>query len=105
MVDACMRSLHATGWINFRIPGHVGFVCLLPSLARLAPISLPRPHFIDYEPGIHYSISDAKWDDGHQLGAISSPIKQVHDRIDGEFIQTWILNWWSPPEHIAQPGE
>ena len=55
MVDACMRSLRHSGWLNFRMRCLlVSFACyqlwldwrrLTPAMARL---------FLDYEPGIHY---------------------------------------------------
>ena len=55
MVDACMRSLLHSGWLNFRMR------CMLVSFATyqlwldwrpLTPV-LARA-FLDYEPGIHY---------------------------------------------------
>ena len=56
MVDACMRCLHETGWINFRMRA------MLMSFAayhlwlhwRPAGLHLARL-FVDYEPGIHWS--------------------------------------------------
>ena len=56
MVDACMRALHQTGWINFRMRA------MLVSFAsyhlwlhwRQTAVFLAR-HFLDYEPGIHFS--------------------------------------------------
>jgi deoxyribodipyrimidine photo-lyase len=55
MVDACMRCLHQTGWLNFRMR------CMLASFAtfnlwldwRAIKGHLARC-FLDYEPGIHY---------------------------------------------------
>lgn len=54
-VDACMRALHKSGWINFRMR------CMLVSFASYN-LWLSWKHFgpalaklfIDYEPGIHY---------------------------------------------------
>ena len=56
MVDACMRALHETGWINFRMRA------MLMSFAsnhlwlhwRPTAIHLAK-HFLDFEPGIHFS--------------------------------------------------
>jgi hypothetical protein len=55
MVDACMRSLLHSGWLNFRMRAMlVSFACydLWLDWRPLAPI-LARC-FLDYEPGIHY---------------------------------------------------
>ena len=63
-------------------------------------------HFIDYEPGIHYSqFQMQSGTTGINSVRIYSPIKQVHDQDpDGEFIKTWIPELRGvPPEHIAQP--
>eukprot|EP00977_Amphora_coffeiformis_P001951 scaffold370_cov176-Amphora_coffeaeformis.AAC.28 len=54
-VDACMRCLHAHGWLNFRMRAMlVSFASynLWLDWKRLAP-HLARV-FLDYEPGIHY---------------------------------------------------
>jgi deoxyribodipyrimidine photo-lyase len=55
LVDACVRALHATGWINFRMRAMlVSFYChdLWMDWRHLAPW-LGR-HFLDLEAGIHY---------------------------------------------------
>ena len=55
MVDACMRALRHTGWLNFRMR-HDGF---LFQLSPLASLEGNRPYlgglFPDFEPGIHFS--------------------------------------------------
>ena len=54
-VDACMRCLHAHGWLNFRMRAMlVSFATynLWLDWKRIAP-HLARV-FLDYEPGIHY---------------------------------------------------
>ena len=55
LVDACMRCLKATGWINFRMRAMlVSFLCHhLDCDWRLGVYHLARL-FLDYEPGIHY---------------------------------------------------
>jgi deoxyribodipyrimidine photo-lyase len=55
LVDACMRCLQATGWINFRMRAMlVSFLChYLMQDWRSGVHHLARL-FLDYEPGIHY---------------------------------------------------
>ena len=54
--DACMRSLRATGWINFRMRAMMqsvaSYTLWLPW--RVTGAHLAR-QFLDYEPGIHWS--------------------------------------------------
>ena len=54
--DACMRSLIATGWINFRMRGMLqsvaSYTLWLPW--QMTGLHLARS-FLDYEPGIHWS--------------------------------------------------
>ncbi len=55
-LDACMRSLRATGWLNFRMRAMVmsfaSYNLWLPW--RATGLHLARM-FTDYEPGIHWS--------------------------------------------------
>ena len=54
LVDACMRSLAATGWLTFRMR-HGDELCRLYLwLDWQAPALHLAEHFTDYEPGIHY---------------------------------------------------
>lgn len=92
-VDACMRSLNATKWINFRARAMlVSFASYALNLdwRRFAP-HLART-FLDYEPGIHYS--QLQMQSGTTHGSpprIYNPIKQsVEKDPTGEFIRRWI---------------
>jgi len=77
-VDACMRSLNATKWLNFRARAMlVSFASYALNLdwRRFAP-HLART-FLDYEPGIHYS--QLQMQSGTTLGSIPriyNPVKQ-----------------------------
>ena len=93
IVDASMRALRSTGWLNFRMRA------MLVSFAsyhlwlhwRETSLFLAR-QFVDYEPGIHYC--------QHQMQSgvtginsirIYSPVKQGMDQDpDGTFIKRWI---------------
>ena len=93
MVDACMRALRATGWLNFRMRA------MLMSFAsyhlwlhwRQPALHLARL-FTDYEPGIHYSqVQMQSGTTGINAIRIYNPIKQGFDQDpDGVFIRQWI---------------
>ncbi len=120
LVDAAMRSLHANGWINFRMRAMlVSFASYhlwldwrqtAPHLARL---------FTDYEPGIHFSQFQMQSGvTGINTLRIYNPIKQSMDHDpEGKFIrryvpelssvsQQWIHEPWrlpEPPPLYAKP--
>ena len=92
-VDACMRSLNESKWINFRARAMlVSFASYALNLdwRRFAP-HLART-FLDYEPGIHYS--QLQMQSGTTYGSpprIYNPIKQSLEKDpSGEFIRRWI---------------
>lgn len=92
-VDACMRSLADSGWINFRMRA------MLMSFAsynlwlhwRLTGLHLAR-EFIDYEPGIHWSQSQMQSGvTGINAVRIYNVVKQSVDQDpDGAFIRRWV---------------
>ena len=93
MVDACMRSLRATGWLNFRMRA------MLVSFAsyhlwlhwRPTGLFLAR-QFLDYEPGIHWSqMQMQSGTTGINTLRIYSPSKQAQDQDpQGLFIRRWV---------------
>jgi deoxyribodipyrimidine photo-lyase len=52
-VDACMRCLVATGYINFRMRGYGGFF-LRSIYGKIGVSYIFARAILDYEPGIHY---------------------------------------------------
>ncbi len=107
LIDAVMRCLAETGWINFRMRAmimsfasyHLWLHWRKPSL-HLARV------FTDYEPGIHYSQCQMQSGvTGINTVRIYSPIKQVADQDpDGHFIRQWVPELEGVPrEHIAEP--
>ncbi len=107
MIDACMRYLNATGWLNFRMRA------MLVSFAsyhlwldwRQTALHLAR-QFLDYEPGIHYSqIQMQSGTTGMNSIRIYNPIKQGMDQDpDGTFIRKWVPELKDiPKQFIHQP--
>jgi len=92
-VDACMRSLNATKWLNFRARA---MVVSFASYALNLDWRGFGPHlasnFLDYEPGIHYS--QLQMQGGTTTGSttrIYSPLKQsVEKDPSGDFIRLWV---------------
>ncbi len=107
MVDACMRALHQTGWINFRMRAMlVSFASYHLWLHWREPAIYLARLFLDYEPGIHYSqIQMQSGVTGINTVRIYSPIKQVTDQDpQGIFIRRFVPELADVPDkHLAQP--
>ena len=107
MVDACMRSLCTTGWLNFRMRA------MLVSFAsyhlwlhwRPTGLFLAR-QFLDFEPGIHWSqMQMQSGTTGINTLRIYSPTRQAleHDP-QGEFIRRWLPELANLPlPYLAEP--
>jgi deoxyribodipyrimidine photo-lyase len=107
MVDACMRCVQATGWLNFRMRA------MLMSFAshhlwlhwRPTAVFLGR-HFLDFEPGIHFSQAQMQSaTTGINAVRIYSPAKQALDQDPhGHFIKTWVPELAGvPTSWLAEP--
>ncbi len=93
MVDASMRCLEATGWLNFRMRAMLAtFVAFaLWQDWRAAALHLAR-YFLDFEPGIHYAQFQMQAGlTGYHPLRIFNPIVQAqrHDP-DGSFVRQWL---------------
>jgi deoxyribodipyrimidine photo-lyase len=93
MVDACMRSLNATGWLNFRMRAMlVSFAAYHLWLHWREPgLHLAR-QFLDFEPGIHWSqMQMQSGTTGINTLRMYSPAKQAADHDpSGEFVRRWV---------------
>jgi len=116
LIDACMRMLAETGWINFRMRA------LLVSFSSYQlwnhwrePALHLAQEFLDYEPGIHYSqIQMQSGVTGINTLRIYNPVKQAQDHDpQGVFVRrwlpamrrvpdTWLFEPWRMPLSVQQ---
>ena len=109
MVDACMRSLISTGWLNFRMRA---MLMSFASYHLWLPWQITSRYlatlFTDYEPGIHYSQSQMQsGTTGINAIRIYNPIKQGMDHDpEGIFIKKWLPELGNVPmKNIHMPWE
>ena len=107
LVDACMRCLCETGYLNFRMRAMTlsFFTHNLWQPWQDAKYHLAQ-QFLDFEPGIHYpQIQMQAGETGINMLRIYNPVKNSyeHDE-DGEFIKKWIPELANVPiAYIHEP--
>ncbi|XVJ68322.1 MAG: deoxyribodipyrimidine photolyase [Rhizobacter sp.] len=99
MVDACMRQLRATGWLNFRMRAMlVSFAAYHLWLHWREPGLFLARQFLDFEPGIHWSqMQMQSGTTGINTLRIYSPSKQARDHDpQGLYVQQWVPEFGTP---------
>jgi len=93
LVDACVRMLNETGWLNFRMRAMLVSVAAYPLWLHWRPVGLwLAQQFLDYEPGIHWSqLQMQSGTTGINTTRVYNPVKQAQDQDpDGVFVRHWI---------------
>lgn len=107
LIDACMRCLVETGWINFRMRAMlVSFLCFNIDQDWRRGVYRIANLFLDYEPGIHYPQFQMQAGvTGVNTVRIYNPVKQSEENDpDGEFIKRWVPELEKIPlNYLHQP--
>ena len=106
-VDACMRSLIATGWINFRMRAMLMAFASYHLWLHWRPTGMHLARvFTDYEPGIHWpQVQMQSGTTGTNTVRIYNPVKQSTDQDPrGTFIRQWVPEVRGvPDDYVHEP--
>ena len=107
LVDACMRSVRATGWLNFRMRAMVMSVASYHLWLHWRPTAIHLARcFLDFEPGIHFSQAQMQsGTTGINTVRIYNPTLQAMEQDpQGVFIRRWVPELAAVPDaYLAEP--
>jgi deoxyribodipyrimidine photo-lyase len=107
MVDACLRAVRATGWLNFRMRALVMSVASYHLWLHWRPTAIHLARcFLDFEPGIHFSQAQMQsGTTGINTVRIYSPARQALEQDPkGVFIRRWVPELAGVPDvFLAEP--
>jgi deoxyribodipyrimidine photo-lyase len=102
LVDACMRCVVKTGYLNFRMRALVVSFFVYNLWQDWRHLHFLARQFLDYEPGIHYpQLQMQSGTTGINTIRIYNPVKnsETYDK-EGLFIKKWIPELQNIPPHL-----